>query len=74
MSDSAIWRKTKTLPATCASAGNAVFPAGLDPPKVSSFTGVSCHQKGYGLGTVVESWYSTAYLQRFLSRQKLLLL
>ena len=23
---------------------------------VSSFTGVSCHQKGYGLGKVVESW------------------
>ena len=43
-------------------------------PKVSSFTGLSCHQKGYGLGKVVESWYSTAYLQRLLSRQKLLLL
>ena len=28
-------------------------------PKVSSFTGLSCHQKGYGLGKVVESWYST---------------
>jgi hypothetical protein len=25
-------------------------------PKVSSFTGLSCHQKGYGLGKVVESW------------------
>ena len=24
--------------------------------KVSSFTGLSCHQKGYGLGKVVESW------------------
>jgi hypothetical protein len=23
--------------------------AGLDPPKVSSFTGLSCHQKGYDL-------------------------
>jgi hypothetical protein len=74
MSDSAIWRKTRTLPATCALAGNAVFRAGLDPPKVSSFTGISCHQKGYGLGKVIESWYSTAYLQRLLSRQKLLLL
>jgi hypothetical protein len=28
-------------------------------PKVSSFTGLSCHQKGCGLGKVVESWYST---------------
>jgi hypothetical protein len=28
-------------------------------PKVFSFTGLSCHQKGYGLGRVVESWYST---------------
>ena len=28
-------------------------------PKISSFTGLSCHQKGYGLGKVVESWYST---------------
>jgi hypothetical protein len=36
-------------------AGNAVFSAGLDPPKVSSFTGLSCHQKGHGLGKVVES-------------------
>jgi len=25
-------------------------------PKVSSFTGLSCHQKGYGLGKVVDSW------------------
>ena len=25
-------------------------------PKVYSFTGLSCHQKGYGLGKVVESW------------------
>ena len=24
--------------------------------KVSSFTGLSCHQKSYGLGKVVESW------------------
>jgi hypothetical protein len=28
-------------------------------PKGSSFTGLSCHQKGYCLGKVVESWYST---------------
>ena len=45
-------------------------------PKVSSFPGLSCHQNGYGLGKVVESWYSTgiprAYLQQLLSRQKLL--
>src|SRR5260370_21167576 len=56
------WRfaKTRTLQATCALAGNAVFRAGLDPPKVSSFTGLSCHQKGYGLGKVVESWSPTA--------------
>jgi hypothetical protein len=55
-----IWRKTRTLPATCPLAGSAVFRAGLDPPKVSSFTArLSCHQKGYGLGNVVESWYST---------------
>ena len=46
----------------------------LDLPKVSSFTGLSCHQKGYGFEKVVESWYSTAYLQRLLSRQKLLVL
>ena len=25
-------------------------------PKVSSFTDLSCQQKGYGLGKVVESW------------------
>jgi hypothetical protein len=24
-------------------------------PKVSSFTGLSCHQKGYGLGKLVDS-------------------
>ncbi len=70
MSDPAIWRKKENFPATCASAGNAVFRAGLDPLKVSSFAGLSCQQKGYGLGKVVESWYSTAYLQRLLSRQK----
>jgi hypothetical protein len=28
------------------------------PEKGSSFTGLSCHQKGCGLGKVVESWYS----------------
>jgi hypothetical protein len=33
-----------------------MFRAELDPPKASSFTGLSCHQKGYGLGKVVESW------------------
>jgi len=27
-------------------------------PKVSRFTGLSCHQNGYGLGKVVEPWYS----------------
>jgi hypothetical protein len=25
-------------------------------PKVSSLIGLSCHQKGYGLGKVVDSW------------------
>jgi hypothetical protein len=28
----------------------------LPSPKVSCFTGLSCHQKGYGLGKVVDSW------------------
>jgi hypothetical protein len=31
LSDLAIWRKTRTLPAMCALAGNAVFRAGSDP-------------------------------------------
>jgi hypothetical protein len=42
--------------------------------KVSSFTGLSCHQKA----TALEKWLSPgsprAYLQELLSRQKLLLL
>ena len=46
-----------------------MFRAGLDPPKVSSFTGLSCHQKGYGLGKTVDTWYARAYFQRLLSRQ-----
>lgn len=38
----------------------SVAPAGTFPrPKGSSFTGLSRHQKGYGLGKVVESRYST---------------
>ncbi len=28
-------------------------------PKVSSFTGLSCHQKGYGLGKTDDTWYAT---------------
>jgi hypothetical protein len=28
-------------------------------PKGSSFSSLSCHQKGHGCGKVVESWYST---------------
>jgi hypothetical protein len=27
--------------------------------RVSSFTGPTCHQPGYGLGTVVHAWYTT---------------
>jgi hypothetical protein len=41
-------------------------------PKVSGFTGLPCHQKGYGLGKVVSSGTPQAYLQQLLSRQKLL--
>jgi hypothetical protein len=37
----------------------SVAPADFSSPKGSSFTGLSCHQKGCGLGKVVESWYST---------------
>ena len=28
-------------------------------PKPSSFAGLQCHQKGYGLGKVIDSWYKT---------------
>ncbi len=28
-------------------------------PKVSTFTGLSCHKKGYGLGKTVDTWYAT---------------
>ena len=28
-------------------------------PKTSKFAGLSCHQRGYGLGTVIETWYKT---------------
>ena len=31
------------------------FPEG----RFSSFKGLSCHQKGYGLGEVIKTWYST---------------
>jgi endoglucanase len=31
------------------------FPQG----QFSSFTGLACHEKGYGLGRVIESWYKT---------------
>jgi hypothetical protein len=34
-------------------------PLGLSSPKVSTFTGLSCHQKGYGLGKTVDTWYAT---------------
>lgn len=43
-------------------------------PKGSGFTGLSCHQKGYGLGNVVGPGSPPAYLQQVLNRQKLLLL
>jgi hypothetical protein len=107
VSASAIWRKTRTLPATCAFSRKCRVPRWVRPGKppqdqfryrsllksiskhpmflqvmkelhggfrrigvteirsahwdfpsfkVSSFTGLSCHQKGYGLGKVVESW------------------
>lgn len=32
---------------------------GFPNSKVSSFDGHSCHQPGYGLGKVVETWYTT---------------
>ena len=43
-------------------------------PKDNSFTGLSCHQKGYGLGKWLSPGSPRAYLQQLLSRQKLLLL
>jgi hypothetical protein len=33
-----------------------VFRAGLEPPKVSSFSGLTCRQKDYSLGKIIESW------------------
>jgi endoglucanase len=30
--------------------------------KFSSFSGLSCHQPGYGLGRVIEHWYTTGHI------------
>ena len=37
----------------------AIYPIRWLSPKVSTFTGLSCHQKGYGLGKTVDTWYAT---------------
>jgi endoglucanase len=37
--------------------GNARW--GFPDGKFSSFSGLSCHQAGYGLGRVIEEWYTT---------------
>ena len=37
----------------------AIYPIRWLSPKVSTFTGLSCHQKGYGLGKTVVTWYAT---------------
>lgn len=40
--------------------GNARW--GFPEAKFSSFSKLSCHQPGYGLGKVIESWYTTGHV------------
>ena len=37
--------------------GSARF--GFPPAKASSFSGLQCHQPGYGMGKVINTWYTT---------------
>jgi endoglucanase len=42
-----------------ASGGFGSARYGFPPGSFSSFAGLTCHQKGFGLGNVVETWYKT---------------